>query len=532
MKQYLNSLKACRLAYILYAILFSLMTVFDRHIIIDPTADRSTIQNTFFSDLDIRDLLLFVIVSVIAYLIICAVPAIKKDSLFNEARNKKPPVFLLFLFIIALSWLPYLFSYWPGGVYSDTMNSLWIATGEHPMTTHEPFFYSLLWVTIIKVTHGSLEPSEYIGLYTFTVLQYLAMASLLSSFLYWNYKRGLKKVYLTIMTLIFAFFPLFPYYAISLWKDTVFGMMIFLFSWLLFCLNEKVLKHEKITLPDQIKFVLMCVLVCFFRNNGIYAVIFVCLIFVLSLIKAKELFKRFAVISVLTILACFIVQHPLFDSLGYNVDTAIESLGIPLQQTAYIVATDGKLSEQDAVYIDSIMPLENWRVTYNPTTVDYIKFDASFDRDGFNESIPEFFRTYISICIKNPVKAVKAYLLSTYGYWDLYKSSGVAYVGCESIAWTGIFQSDYFDYYTGIAFRDIVYPKHYISSALWLWLLLLALGISLYGRQKRLSIAMMPALGIWLTIMLAVPVAYSFRYVFSVFLCVPIYILCMISEKE
>ena len=68
-------------------------------------------------------------------------------------------------------------------------------------------------------------------------------------------------------------------------------------------------------------------------------------------------------------------------------------------------------------------------------------------------------------------------------------------------------------------------PRDYISAALWAWLLLLCVCICIQKRYFTGLIAVLPTLGVWLSIMVATPLSFSFRYVYSLFLCAPLYLI-------
>ena len=265
------------------------------------------------------------------------------------------------------------------------------------MTTHEPIGYTLLWKFMFMVAGGSFEPGDYGAMYMFTIVQTLAMILLLTFFVNWLYRRGLKNKACVIITLIFSLYLLYPFYSISLWKDTVFGMIIFGYSWFLFCLSELIKEKEDISRGYLIGYIILTVCVIFFRNNGIYVAIITSIIAALTVLKIKKALKKVAISSIAAIAVCFITQHPVFDALGYNVDSKVESLAIPLQQTAYILCTDGKVSDENLEVINNIMPLEMWYETYDPIVVDYIKFDSSFNRDWFNENTGTFMKTYLCL---------------------------------------------------------------------------------------------------------------------------------------
>ena len=516
-----------------FSVLFSLMLVLSRHII-NNDADRTTLESTYFTDVHLIDLAAWILIAVLIYVIVSHIPVLRKDMFYGKDRESAclPQLFICWGVII-ICYLPYIFSYWPGGVYSDTMNSIWIALGDDAMTTHEPIGYTLLWKLMYAIGGGNLEPGNYGGINLFTIMQCLGFSGLYAAFINWNYRRGLKRSVTVALTLIFALVPIFPFWAISLWKDAVFGIIIFLYSWFIFCMLERV-HGGSLGIRDLIIYILLSILVVFFRNNGIYVMIFTSVILLISLWRNKDIRKKLGIATLAMIIGCLLIEHPLFDLLGFNVDTAVESMALPIEQTGYIISTDGNLSESDIEVLSSIMPIETWKEVYSPVNVDYMKFDGSFDRDYFNNNIGEFFKTYLHICLKNPVKALKGYLLGTIGFWDVFEETGNAYICPESIAWTGVYQGDWFSYHTGFSFRELVYPRHYISAAVCVWVMLLSVFLAIGFRkgERWRCLPMMPALGVWITIMLAVPLAFSFRYVFAVFLCIPVYLVCLVQNNS
>lgn len=533
MRKLLESIKHINVPKAVFALLFSVMIVCSRHVI-RFGADRSSLENVYFTDVHAIDVLFLVAIGILVYIICSIIPDLKRERFFEtdcEVKRNGWIAFAIGFVVIAALWLPYIFSYWPGGVYSDTMYSIWIALGDEQLTTHEPLGYTLLWKIMYVIGGGNLEPGNYGGMKLFTVVQFIGLASLLASFASWNYKRGLKKGVFTAMILFFAVFPLFPYYAISLWKDTVFGMVIFLYSWFLFCLCERIKDSESdVSVKDIVLYVLMSVLCVFFRNNGIYVMIAVSAFVVLSNLKKHTVLRKLGIASAATIVVCLLIQYPICSAIGLNIDKSVESLAIPLEQTAYIISTDGKLDENDINVINEMMPVEMWRDIYSPVNTDYLKFDPSFNASFVNDNPGKFIKTYLHLCLKNPVKAVKGYLLATIGYWDIFEETGNAYKCSESIPWTGIFQEDWFSYKTGVEFRGLVEPRKPIPASIWVWIMLFVLFMSM-SSSRRLT-PMIPACGVWVTIMLAVPLAFSFRYIFAVFLCLPIYWLVAVSGDD
>ena len=49
----------------------------------------------------------------------------------------------------------------------------------------------------------------------------------------------------------------------------------------------------------------------------------------------------------------------------------------------------------------------------------------------------------------------------------------------------------------------------------------------IYKKRKKLIVSLMPNLLVWLTIMVATPIGFSLRYVFSIVLSFPLYLICL-----
>ena len=512
-------------ALLLFSAMFSVMLIVSRHVTYTP--DGTNLENTFVTDFSMLDGAAFCVLLALIYVAVKGLLFVLgqiSGVFFQEERKAKKYVFVLFFLLIIFLWLPYLPSYWPGGIYSDTVDSIRMALGQDALDNHNPILYTLIWKLMFFLTGAFRGETEYYGLELFTVVQLAGMALAMAGFVYWCYRRGFHKLFIAFMLLLIGVFPLYPFYGISLWKDTIFSLVVFLFSLFLyqtFAKNKPDLSWKELT-----GYCLFSLLTIFLRNNGIYVMIFCAVVIVLICFKKQKAAAiKIGIASVVIAAVSLVIQGPVYDAKGYNVDRTVESMGIPIQQVAYVLSTDGTVEADELAFMEQIMPLENWKALYEPTVVDYIKFDPTFDRQFFQEHSGEFTGHYLHMMLQNPVKALKAYVLSTIGFWDISQGSASAYICNFHFSNSGYVMSDYFDYYTGISFRELVEPRDYISAALWAWLLLLCVCICIQKRYFTGLIAVLPTLGVWLSIMAATPLSFSFRYVYSLFLCAPLYLI-------
>ena len=75
----------------------------------------------------------------------------------------------------------------------------------------------------------------------------------------------------------------------------------------------------------------------------------------------------------------------------------------------------------------------------------------------------------------------------------------------------------------------ILVPRKFISCAALFWLVLLMFVILLEKKQYKYLIPFIPALTGWATVMVATPVAFSFRYVYFLFLLQPVFVYLLVT---
>ena len=513
---------------LIYSVAFSIMLMLARHVVYNG----GDLTSTYVSDFSPVDILYFVLFLPIVYLVLTLLAVVVNKTaagFFVASRAHTAPLFIVLTAFFMILWIPYLMTYWPGGIYSDTVDSIQTAMGNAEWDNHKPILYTFIWRLVFLVTGYFNGNGEYPGLKFFTVFQMLLIALIMAYFIARCVRRGLHRAFVALIIVYTALCPLYPFYGISLWKDTIFSIAMFIFSLFLFA---TVAGDEDMKTVDYVWYGVLLLLVIFLRNNGLYIAAFTALITFLILRKQfRAKAQRLGIISLAVITASIIIQGPVYDSLGFNSIKKGESLGIPIQQTAYIIASGGVIEDEAYVVLDEIMPMYNWITLYDPVVADTIKFDPSFNRTYFNMRTGDFIKAYLTLIKDNPIPALKGYMLATMGFWDATKSSSIAYICNTHFGNATFFMTDYFEYYLGWSFKKLVEPKHYLSSGLMVWFMLLTLVAALSKRRYRLVIPILPTIGLWLTLMIATPVSFSFRYVYSLFLCIPLYILIILSSR-
>lgn len=451
---------------------------------------------------------------------------LEKLALSEQEVQDRKKVIGIWAVVIVLAWIPYYLSYYPGGVFADTLGSIRYAQAGD-LTNRHPFFYTMLIGFSMKIGnlfHRDLTWS--IGL--FTAVQMLVLQCEFLYFVAWMLRHRINQRIRVVSSLFFVFFPLVPLYAISVWKDTPFCMAVLF--WMMFVVD---LYMEVVDGKARVKtlagFGIGMFLVAFTRNNGVYVVIFSIVVFaIVSFGKAwREQSCRVSVGCgiLLTVVIC-IIQGPVYDLVGIQYTAKVENFGIPLQQVGAVVAYDGYITEEQKETINRFMPCEDLKNSYCPTLVDTIKWSSEFDERYFSEHISEFLKLWLQLLKQNPEICIKAYLMATLGFWDVDFTSGNAYV--QNFVWNnemGVVMHDYFAEWFGFSFQHFVNPRNPISNAWFFWIFFIAAWFSMKHYGAKAFFLFTPQIGVWLTLMVATPIAVSLRYIASNMFTLPFVII-------
>ena len=445
-----------------------------------------------------------------------------KISYNPVARTPEKRDYLLWVIVFILlicAWSPYILSYFPGGVYPDPATCIGQArSGAY--NNQEPLLYTMLFKICIIIA-GELH-----AVMLFSILQIIFMAACFSYILYRLNLHDVNKFVLVLVLLYFALFNLIPLYVVSLWKDSLFSVALLMY---IFKLTESVLLSKDA--PERLEIVqiiIWMVLSMFLRNNGIYVMILTSVI--LSLVYGKSLLKDYKVFFISTFAALiltYIVQGPVFSKLNLN-GPFVENLGVLQQQVAYVQVIGGDMTEEQAEFLNKVMPLETMKGFYRPFVVDTIKWCDQYNNEFLEENKGEFLKVWAGMLKENPKLYMDAYLYITLGYWNPFKQSEVSYINPQM--WPDLvevdryWQKDVIRDMTGNSIRENLYPKTLYSSALFLFITLILFTLSVNKKDKS-WLAFVPALTTYLTVFLATPLAFALRYVYIVVLTVPLFII-------
>ena len=502
--------------FVLAALMFGTMLALGRKIQFSGDVHESYTQNTF-DDFAWTDLAVFAAAAVGAFVLLLAVDRLYDafaQPLKRKAFDKK--LFVICFAVLCLCWLPFFLKDFPGSVLGDSFGSIQQALGDAAFSNHFPVVYTLFVGIFLKI--GAAMGSLTVGVFLYSLTQYVLLAAVYAYFLTWLDSKGVRRWYIVASLLFFAIPQTFAMQAVVMWKDPLFTAFLLLLT---MQLADAAQSQGKLLCNQTflVKWALLLLGIIFFRNNGLY--IAAGLLVLLPIVYRKQA-VRVGVLTLCVIVVSCIVTGPIYTACGVEKDSVVESLGVPIQQMAYVVTHDGEMNDTEREAVTSLLPEEEYKRVYTPCLVDSIKWDyGHFDDYYLEHNTVHLLKCWGTMCLKNFPSYVKAYCLETFGYWKIGARNGygdmVAGIS-EGEGWDvyDLHTTDVLQRLPGGAWLSAVQDKLQIHFSIGTLFALWVLELALLLRRKAYPFALVLAPGalLWLTLMLAAPVAFGVRYAY------------------
>ena len=457
---------------------------------------------------------------------------IQKSDLFKP--NIKSYIVIAIVFFIA--WLPYFLNYYPGITSFDTNYQLMQGFGVYEYSNHHPVLHTIIITIIVKIGYA-IAGNYNFGIALCSIIQMLLCASTLSFVLYYMSKKNIHYLVKVITFIFFAICPFIPQFSIAIWKDVPFALCMVLFT---ICLIEIMTNEKEFIEKTRYNLLLSIIatLIMFFRNNGIY-IILGTVPFIL--IFRKRYWKRLFVAFLVPITMYFIITGPIYAKLNIAKSSSREMLSIPIQQMARIVKYKyDELTVEEKEKIATYIPIEEVGELYNPTISDPVK--NTFSSEEFERNKLDLFKLYAKLALKFPGETMESLVGNTYGYYYPEVTTYAIATG----TYTQVFDNEKFmDIHLNPIIKiplidkiiNSIYNKKIpmvslianIGFAFWVLLAIFTFGI--YKKNYRLAICYIPIVLLYLTC-LASPVSGELRYIYSMFLCLPLFIGFSIKNEK
>lgn len=312
---------------------------------------------------------------------------------FSKLLNSK---FICFIALL-ICWLPALLAYYPG-IYSydaEVQLEQWIF-GR--FNIHHPLIHTLIMGFFY----------EYGGLVFYSILQMLLLAFSINKGYCLLIKLSISKWLKTAYILFFGLFPFFPIMSVCMTKDVMFASFN---MWLIVLLIEFIVVKENITTKKLMEYVIICILMMLFRNNGVYAI----LVLAVGLMFYKNRPKKLLISTIGCIAAYYAIISIMTSFTGAEHGEKKEMLSIPLMQLARTYQSHSEeMSKEDLDEIYYYLP-QTGCANYRPLLSDPVKMH--FDEDHYRENPSGFWKCYLKNLKNHPDSYIIAALYLTMGNW-------------------------------------------------------------------------------------------------------------------
>ena len=341
--------------------------------------------------------------------------------------------YILPFLIILVCWLPYLTAFYPGFVPSDGLKQLDNFFGSGNFTNNHPAFSTMLmgWAMML----GRKIGSDNLGLFLFTGSQALINAAVMAA-CFPLFKELRSPLWLRRLVLAdFALLPVWPNYAYSLLKDSLYMAMILLFT---ICLI-RIIRDAEGFCKRTGQLILLTAVLCLMmlvRHEGQYvgAVIFLSLF---TTAAVRRQWKRLLPVLLIPLIIVNLFNRVLLPTLNIAEPPAREALTMPFRQTSAVVINDEKsLTAEQSDVLHELFEYDRIPEMFSLDNADYLK--GLFDPWASREAVLRYMKVWAELALRHPLTYLNVFLCSNSHYYDPFREPYRDIYG-----WFGIEQQAY-----------------------------------------------------------------------------------------
>ena len=418
------------------------------------------------------------------------------------------------------------------GVRTDITDSVILRNPNVFITNHHPILQTYLMGWSLSL--GRAIGSDNFGLFIYTLFQTVIYASVLAYSIKFLNKHGISNKWYFVVLLIYLLVPMYAFYTVSAVKDTLYTAFVMLFILWLFDIVENYM-NNKISKKSYIYVFFVMLLICLFRNNGIY----VCLL-TLPVLFFMNKKNRLGILLVAAALfgSMQITNKVIIPALGVSDGSVREALSIPFQQTARLVKyNESIISYEDKQVIDKVLEYDTLAERYESHLSDNVK--NKYNKDATKEDLFNYLKVWFKYLFKDPICYINATLDNTFGYFypnvhrwylyydywdDLVDPTIIDYHFNDSTWWLRVPLTNYGETFPYIPLIGLL--SNIGASA---WMLIILTTYLMTKKNKKYILVLVPSYLSWL-ICIASPCNAYFRYVMPYMFVLPV-MTCLLINK-
>ncbi len=333
---------------------------------------------------------------------------------------------LIYMLPMVIVFSIMLLAFWPGIMSPDVMVQ-WHQVQTGVIDNWHPAYVTLFISLLSKIWNS---PTFII------IIQYIIGSSIFAYTLtriekYYNVKRK----YLLIVAILFAFFPLNYNLAINLLKDTLYAYWILLL--IAFTLNIINDNNWLKKWYNVLAYIITGVLICLYRHNGILVMLLYAIIFIILFHKNKITY---------VICASWICIYLLLTTVGFSVLNISENNYAnkygPITHIFAKMLNDGvNLSTSELNTLEKYTDVETLKATYNLYNMDYSI--GTQKMDYLKSHGKDYLIFAAKVFAKHPTEVIKYYLKTTSFFYSPVPLKGAIVAGLFNESELYLYEDEY-----------------------------------------------------------------------------------------
>ncbi len=440
------------------------------------------------------------------------------DGIKSKEEGLKHPKRMFWIcwgVLVAVYALVLFGSQYPGELNPDSISQM-TQLLTHSYSNHHPYYHTQIIHAIIAVGLKIFgEINQAVALYSAFSIFVMSFFFLYVVETVYTCTQNFK-----IAFAVFLFYLVMPFhliYSMTMWKDVFFGAAVTCFVMSCYRCLQSVGNGKQ----NWIILLLSSLGMGLLRSNG-WIVFFISTIAFIALFR--KTYKKMIFLFVAVLLSTFILKHPVLSYLQVTQPDTIESLSIPAQQIARVVADGKKLTEGQKEIINKIIDIEQIPKEYKDFISDPVKHlvRQKGNQEYLRRHPIEFLKLYGQLGLRYPHKYIKAWIDQTRGYWN----GGYSYwrwtteVEKNNLGIKRTVKSRFLDkalkkYLT--IWQSSPFLQLFLSIGVYVWGILILSYRAWMRRNKRILFVMIPFLAVIATLLIATPVFAEFRYAYALF---------------
>lgn len=264
------------------------------------------------------------------------------NRLGERIANSNKFYFVIWIGLL-ICWIPAFLAVYPGIYSYDAGPQVWQIFAKAGLSAHHPVIHTLLLDGCFYLGHA-ITGNYNTGLLIYTLVQSVFMAACFAYAIYCMRKNRVLPIIQMVAFAFFAFNPINQIWVMTTTKDTIFSgffLVLLVETW------ESVIRTGEFFASKKriVKYMVTAILMCLFRNQGIYVLAFLVPFVVIAMKKYR---KHFLIMLLVPMVIVKVIAGPVSSAFGIESANPREALSVPIQQLARaVIMNPDKVSEEE-----------------------------------------------------------------------------------------------------------------------------------------------------------------------------------------